>query len=111
MYWQLISRVRKPVGRRPVTKEIRELIFRMVAEDPTWRAPRFHGELLMLGFEVSERSVSRWMGRPPRTPESGQRWLTFSSNHKVSPLCTPAVLFSFAHKSKKLSAHRQNGRQ
>jgi hypothetical protein len=49
LYWRLISRVRKSVGRRPVTKEIRELIFKMVAENPTWRAPRIHGELAMLG--------------------------------------------------------------
>ncbi|HTS59824.1 MAG TPA: hypothetical protein VMH03_19935, partial [Terriglobales bacterium] len=48
LYWRLISRVRKPVGRRPVTKEIRELIFKMVAENPTWRAPRIHGELVSL---------------------------------------------------------------
>ena len=74
--------MRKPVGRRPVTKEIRELIFQMLAEDPTWRAPRIHGELAMLGFDVSERSVSRWMQRAPRTPESGQRWLIFLRNHR-----------------------------
>lgn len=67
LYWRLISRVRKPIGRRPVTKEIRELIFKMAAENPTWRAPRIHGELVMLGFDVSERSVSRWMRRAPRT--------------------------------------------
>ena len=38
MYWRLISRVRKPVGRRPVTKEIRDLIFKMATENPSWRA-------------------------------------------------------------------------
>jgi hypothetical protein len=81
-YWRFISRVRKPVGRRPVTKEIRDPIFQMVAESPTWRAPRIHGELAMLGFDVSERSVSRWMQRAPRTPESGQRWLIFLRNHR-----------------------------
>ena len=82
LYWRLISRVHKRVGRRPVTKEIRELIFKMVAENPTWRAPRIHGELIMLGFEVSERSVSRLMRRAPRTPDSAQRWLTFLRNHR-----------------------------
>jgi putative transposase len=82
LYWRLISRVCKPIGRRPVSKEVCELIFKMVAENPTWRAPRIHGELLMLGFDVSERSVSRWMRRAPRVRESGQRWLTFLSNHR-----------------------------
>jgi hypothetical protein len=33
-----------------VSKEIRALIFQMVAENPTWGAPRIHGELLKLGF-------------------------------------------------------------
>jgi hypothetical protein len=81
LYWLFLSRVRKPVGRRPVTREILGLIFRMVAENPTWRAPRIHGELVMLGFEVSERSVSRWMRRAPRPYEPGQRWLGFLRNH------------------------------
>jgi hypothetical protein len=82
LYWRLISRVRKPVGRKPVSQEIRQLIVRMVAENPTWRAPRIHGELLMLGYEVSERNVSRWIRRAPRTPDSAQRWLTFLRNHR-----------------------------
>ena len=50
-YWRLIAQVRGPVGRRPTPKKVRELIFRMVVENPTWGAPRIHGELLMLGFD------------------------------------------------------------
>jgi hypothetical protein len=42
------------VGRRRISKEVRDLIFRMVVENPTSGAPRIHGELLMLGFDVSE---------------------------------------------------------
>jgi putative transposase len=60
MYWRLISRVRRQVGRRQTPKEVRELIFRMVAENPTWGAPRIHGELRMPGFDLSERTISRW---------------------------------------------------
>src|SRR5713101_7927986 len=77
MYWRLISRVRGQVGRRPTPKDVRELIFRMVAENPTWGAPRMHGELRMLGFELSERTISRWMKRAARDPEQGKRWLAF----------------------------------
>src|ERR1017187_9406754 len=51
LYWSFISKVRTQVGRRRLSKEARELIFRMVAENPTWGAPRIHGELLMLGFD------------------------------------------------------------
>ena len=36
----------------------------MVAENPTWGAPRIHGELLKLGFDLSEPTVSRWVTRP-----------------------------------------------
>ena len=50
MYGRLISKVRRPVGRTQTPQEVRELIFRMVRENPTWGAPRIHGELLMLGF-------------------------------------------------------------
>jgi hypothetical protein len=82
LYWKLISKVRRPIGRRPTPKEVRELIFRMVRENPTWGAPRVHGELLMLGFALSERTVSRWMKRAPRDPESAKRWLTFLRNHR-----------------------------
>jgi hypothetical protein len=59
-----------------VSKEVRALIFRMAAENPTWGAPRIHGELLKLGFDLSERTVSRWVRRVPKNPDSAQRWLT-----------------------------------
>jgi hypothetical protein len=82
LYWRLVSRVRTRVGRRQTSKEIRQLIFRMVAENPTWGAPRIHGELLMLGFDVCERTISRWMKRAPRDPEPAKRWLAFLRNHR-----------------------------
>src|SRR5216683_2533221 len=60
LYWTMLCHVRKRVGGgRRVSRQIRDLIFQMVAENPTWGAPRIHGELLMLGFEVSETSVTR----------------------------------------------------
>ena len=61
---------------------MRDLIFRVVAENPTWGAPRIHGELLKLGFDISERTVSRWLERAPRNPESAKRWQTFLQNHR-----------------------------
>lgn len=82
LYWRALSRVRRVVGRKRISQELRDLIFRMVAENPTWGAPRIHGELLMLGFEVSERTVARWMRRAPRDPEPAKRWLAFLRNHR-----------------------------
>jgi len=70
------------VGRKRISREIRDLIFRMVADNPTWGAPRIHGELLMLGFDVSERTISRWIRRAPRNPEPAKRWLAFLHNHR-----------------------------
>jgi hypothetical protein len=65
-----------------VNRELRELIFRMVDENSTWGAARIHGELKMLGFNISERSVLRWMTRAPRSPEPAKRWAAFLSNHR-----------------------------
>jgi hypothetical protein len=58
------------------------LFFRMVVENPTWGAPRIHGELRMLGFDLSERTVSRWMKRAPIDPDRAKRWLAFLRNHR-----------------------------
>ena len=46
-------------GRPPIDAEIRTLIRRIARENPTWGAPRVHGELLMLGFEFAQATVSR----------------------------------------------------
>lgn len=82
LYWKWLSRKHAVVGRKPTSKELRELIFRMVADNPTWGAPRIHGELKMLGFNISERTVLRWMRKAPRYPEPAKRWATFLSNHR-----------------------------
>jgi hypothetical protein len=87
-----------------VSKEVRALIFRMAAENLTWGAPRIHGELLKLGFDLSERTVSRWVRRVPKNPDSAQRWLTFLRNHREAiaamdfftvPTLTFGVLYCF----------------
>jgi transposase InsO family protein len=104
LYWAWISRRRAHVGRRCVSRELRELIFRMVAENPTWGAPRIHGELKMLGFDISERTVLRWMRRAPRNPEPAKRWTVFLNNHREAiaamdfftvPTLTFSVLYCF----------------
>jgi hypothetical protein len=54
----------------------------MVAENPTWGAPRVHGELKMLRFDISERTVLRWMRKAPRSPEPAKRWAAFLGSHR-----------------------------
>ncbi len=99
LYWRVISKARRVVGRKKISKEVRDLIFRMAAGNPTWGAPRIHGELLMLGFDVSERTISRWMKRVPRDPERAKRWLAFLRNHReaiaaMDFFTVPTVRFS-----------------
>ena len=58
---------------------VRALIRRMCRSNPLWGAPRIHGELLKLGIEISESTVSKYMIRR-RGPPS-QTWRTFLENH------------------------------
>jgi hypothetical protein len=78
-----------------VGREIPALMFRMAAENPTWGAPGIHGELLKLGFRLSEPTVSRWLQRVPRSPDVGRRWLTFLRNHRdaIAAMVTIGVLY------------------
>ena len=75
LYWNYKSRG----GRPRIDAKIRTLIRRMARENPTWGAPRIHGELCMLGSEVSEATVSRYI--PRRTKPPSQTWRTFLRNH------------------------------
>jgi transposase InsO family protein len=77
LYWTWKSR--KRTGRPPIDAEIRTLIRRIASENPMWGAPRIHGELLMLGFEVGEATVSRYM--PVRRKPPSQTWRAFLRNH------------------------------
>jgi putative transposase len=57
LYWTSRSRHKIRVGRKCVSRELRDLIFLMVGENSRWGAPRIHGELKMLGFNILERTV------------------------------------------------------
>src|SRR6187397_2954427 len=76
-YWRWKSR--KRAGRPEINRELRDLIQRMSRENPLWGASRIHGELLMLGFEVAQSTVSKYMPRGGRPPSQG--WKTFLRNH------------------------------
>ena len=66
-------------GRPLIAREVRDLIRKMCRENPGWGAPRIHRELLKLGLDISESSVSKYMVRW-RNPGS-QTWRTFLENH------------------------------
>ncbi len=96
-YWTWLSRYRHR-GRPSMDGELRALIRRMATENATWGAPRIHGELLMLGFDVSERTVSRYMPRRPLRPDAVQGWLIFLRNHRdaiaaMDSFVVPTVTF------------------
>ncbi|MEO5376038.1 MAG: helix-turn-helix domain-containing protein [Alphaproteobacteria bacterium] len=78
LFWRWKSR-QKRAGRPPTPKEVRDLIRQMCRENPLWSAPRIHGELLKLGINVSQATVSRHMLRPRKPPS--QTWRTFLDNH------------------------------
>ena len=69
-------------GRPKISNEVRELIRRLAQENRGWGAPKIHGELLKLGFDISERSVSRYLRRMHRHEDPGKSWLTFLRNHR-----------------------------
>lgn len=76
-YWAQLSAGRNP-GRPQTGIEIRNLIRHLAIENPLWRAPRIHGELLKLGITVSERTVLRILRTVDRPPS--QTWRTFLNN-------------------------------
>jgi transposase InsO family protein len=98
-FWHWKSR--KRAGRPKIDRALRDLIRRMSKENPKWGASRIHGELLMLGFEVAQSTVSKYMvqGGSP-----SQGWKTFFRNHAqaiaaidlfVVPTLTFERLFAF----------------
>ena len=76
-YWRWKSR---SFGGRPqIDADLRALIRRMSVDNPLWGAPRIHGELLKLGFEVAQSSVAKYMVKRCGPPSQG--WCTFLRNH------------------------------
>jgi transposase InsO family protein len=100
MVWRWKSRHR--AGRPRIDRGLRDLIRQMSRENPLWGASRIHGELLMLGFEVAQSTVSKYIVRPSKPPS--QTWKTFLRSHAeaiaaidmcVVPTLTFELLFAF----------------
>ncbi|WP_085440342.1 integrase core domain-containing protein [Magnetofaba australis] len=99
LYWRWKSRKKRP-GRPPVPKELRDLIRQMSRENPLWGTPRIHGELLMLGYDVGQTTVGKYMVRPEKPPS--QTWRTFLENHSnqivaMDFFTVPTIFFKVLH--------------
>src|SRR6202521_2366764 len=93
-WWRWKSR--NPGGRPMIDRELRDLVRRMCAENLLWGAPRIHGELLKLGFDVAQSTVSKYMLRWRGPPSQG--WKTFLRNQtdgiaSVDFLIVPTLTF------------------
>ena len=98
------------IGRPSVSIEVRELIRKMSRENPLWGAPRIHGELLKLGIDLGETSVSKYMVRRRRPPS--QTWRTFLENHikslvSVDFFTVPTIRFQILYVFVVLSHERR----
>ncbi len=78
LFWTWKVRHGKP-GRPAVPEDVRELIRTMNRQNPLWGAPCIHGELLKLGIDIGETSVSKYLVRHRKPPS--QTWRTFLDNH------------------------------
>jgi hypothetical protein len=69
----------RPTGTTGHSREVRDLIREMCRENPSFGAPRIHGELLELGIDIGESSVRKYMVHGRKPPS--QTWRTFLENH------------------------------
>jgi hypothetical protein len=98
LYWHWKSRSNP--GRPKVSKEILDLIKRMAHENPTWGAPRIHSELQLLGYNIVESTISKYLVRAPKPPS--QTWKTFLKNHvdqtaSIDFFTVPTVTFQILY--------------
>ena len=96
------TRKSRHVGRPGIDRELRKLIREMQAANMGWGAPRIHGELLKLGFEISQATVSKYLMRRAKPPS--QSWRSFLNNHGLDivaidfftvPTATFRILYVF----------------
>ena len=97
-YWRWKSR--KRAGRPKIDRGLRDLIRQMCLENPLWGGSRIHGELLKLGFDVAQSTVSKYMVRGRRPPS--QSWKTFLRNQAdaiaaIDLFMVPTVTFDLLY--------------
>jgi transposase InsO family protein len=95
LFWRWKSRSKG--GRPKIDRALIALIDRMSRQNPLWGAPRIHGELKRLGFDIAESTVAKYMDRRGRG-SGGQRWTTFLRDHAreiaaIDMLTVPTLAF------------------
>ena len=109
LYWRWKSR---PTPGRPAIPQVQiNLIKQMANENPLWGAPRIHGEMRKLGFDISESTVQRYMPRKPQRT-TRQRWKTFLKNHSSEIISldffvVPTITFNLLYVLVFFSHHRR----
>jgi len=98
LYWRWKS---KRKGRPRIETEIIQLIKQMAEDNPQWGIPRIHGEMLKLGYEISESTVMRYMSKM-NDNSTGQSWKTFLKNHSSEIIssdyfCVPTISYKLLH--------------
>jgi putative transposase len=109
LFWTWRVRCGRP-GRPCIPKEVRDLIRMISGDNPSWGAPRIHGELLKLGIEITKPTVSKYMVRQGKPPS--QTWRTFLDNHlrnmvPVDFFTVPTVRFQILYVFLVLAHHRR----
>jgi transposase InsO family protein len=92
--WRWRSRAKW--GRKPAPRELRALIRQMSLQNPLWGAPRLHGELVKVGYEIAQSTVAKYMARG--RGGGGQNWKAFLRNHageiaSIDMLTVPTIAF------------------
>ena len=98
-------------GRPSMNLEVVILIKKMANENPTWGAPRIHGELLKLGYKICESTVQRYMPKKGKR-NNGQNWKTFLKNHSrdiilIDFLTVPTINFKLMYVLVIIEHHRR----
>jgi putative transposase len=85
-YWKRKSKPKK-LGRPPISFKLIHLIRRLSIQNPLWGAPHIHDELALLGHEIAESTIAKYMVRTP-SPDKQQSWRTFLKTHlNVTAAC------------------------
>jgi hypothetical protein len=91
--------------------EVINMIKQMANENSDWGAPRIHGELMKLGFNICESTVQRYVPKKGRR-NTGQNWMTFLQNHSkeiisIDFLAVPTFNFKLLHVLVVIEHHRR----